>query len=260
MLEELSWHAHETGAPSAWRAVFRACEVGADLCRKLGYHDLAVNSLEASREAARHVQDPNLPLLIPIRRSLLLSAIGLPQPALALLGKAIRAIDHSRKDAREVFGTALLRSAVVAARAGDRTAWDYYGQAAEVRRAARDESGTHHGVTTGFTPGNVAIHGAAVAIELGDLDEATRRDRQITEQTLASLIPERRAHHEVDMARVHVETGAYDKAMKRILQAERAAPQMTRFHPSARTVVAHLVDVRRTLPEPLRGLKARMNV
>jgi len=35
---------------------------------------------------------------------------------------------------------------------------------------------------------------------------------------------------------------------------------MTRYHPTARLVVRHLVDVRRTLPEPLRGLHARMRV
>ncbi|WP_199485231.1 hypothetical protein [Actinomadura craniellae] len=47
-------------------------------------------------------------------------------------------------------------------------------------------------------------------------------------------------------------------ALKRLLSAERTAPQMTRYHPSARTMVAHLVDVRRTLPEPLRALHNRM--
>ncbi len=260
LLEELAWHAHESGGPRAWKPLFRACEAGADLCRKLGYHDLASGALEAARESARHVQDPHLPLLVPIRRSLLLSAIGRPGPALTLLGRAVRAIDHTRRDAREVFGTALLRSAVIAARAGDRTAWDHYGQALEVRESAGGEPGTRHGVTTGFTRGNVAIHGAAVAVELGDFDEATRRDRQIPARTLSSLPPERRAHHEVDMARVHAETGAYDKALTRLLHAERTAPQMTRFHPSARTVVTHLTDVRRTIPEPLRGLRTRMGV
>ncbi|MEO3786218.1 helix-turn-helix domain-containing protein [Actinocorallia sp. B10E7] len=260
LLEELAWHAHDSGGSRAWESLFRACEAGADLCRKLGHHDLATSSLEAARRAARHVQDPNLPLLVPIRRSLLLSAVGQPRSALTLLGQAVRAVDHDRRDAHEVLGTALLRSAVIAARAGDRAAWDYYGQAVEVREASGDEPGTRHGVTTGFTPGNVAIHCAAVAVELGDLDEAARRDQQIPEQTLASLIPERRAHHEVDMARVHMETGDHDKAMRRILRAEQTAPQMTRFHPSARTVVTHLVDVRRTIPEPLRGLKTRMGV
>jgi len=258
LLEEFSWHAHASDDPRAWEALFRTCEASADLCRKLGYHDLAVSSLEAARQAARHVQDPNLPLLIPIRRSLLLSAVDRPAPALTLLGRAARAVDHTRPDAPELLGTALLRSAIIAARAGDRTAWDHYEQAVELRASAEGAPGTHHGVTTGFTPANVAIHGAAVAVELGDLDEATERDRRIPEETLSALPPERRAHHEIDMSRVHLETGDHDKALTRILQAERTAPQMTRFHPSARSVVTHLVDLRRTIPEPLRGLQNRM--
>ena len=48
--------------------------------------------------------------------------------------------------------------------------------------------------------------------------------------------------------------------MRRILRAEQTAPQMTRFHPSARTVVTHLTDVHRTIPEPLCGLRTRMGV
>jgi hypothetical protein len=63
---------------------------------------------------------------------------------------------------------------------------------------------------------------------------------------LKGLVPQRRAHHEIDMARMHVETGDYERATARVLGAERTAPQMTRFHPSARAVVGHLVDVRRT--------------
>jgi hypothetical protein len=105
----------------------------------------------------------------------------------------------------------------------------------------------------------VAIHGAAVAVELGELDEASRRDREMDARLLASSPPERRAHHFIDMSRVHVETGSYDKALDRLVEAERIAPQMTYFHPSARTVVAHLADVRRTLPEPLRRLQMHMS-
>src|SRR5690606_40434373 len=124
-------------------------------------------------------------------------------------------------------------------------------------RAGRARTDVHG---TKFGAANVAIHGAAVAVELGDLDEAARRDRQIGERTLAGLVPERRAHHEIDMSRALTELGDYDTALKRLLSAERIAPQMTRHHPTARLVVRHLVDVRRILPEPLRGLHSRMRV
>src|SRR5262249_33528699 len=157
--------------------------------------------------------------------------------------------EHDRDDAAEVAGYLNLRSAIVAARSIDtHQAWAYYGRAAELLKAGRAATDVH-GVQ--FNAANIAIHGAAVAVELGELDEAARRDREIGDRTLAGVVPERRAHHQIDMARVLVETGDYERALERIVSAEQAAPQMTYFHPSARSVVAHLVDVRRTLPEPL---------
>lgn len=261
LLEELTWHAYETEELRAWRLLFRAHEAAADLCRKLGYHDLASNWLERAKESAQRSQDPHLPVLVVLRRSLLLAAVAQWRPALTLLSRALRVVDHGRDDADEVAGTAHLRAAIVAARSGDSTtAWDHYGQAVETRDRAGSKRGDRHGVTTNFTSGNVSIHGAAVAVDLGDLDEAARRDRGIGERLLSGLVPERRAHHEIDMARVHVETGDRGRALERLLGAERIAPQMTRYHPSARAVVGHLVDVRREIPEPLRGIQSRMHI
>ncbi|MFI6522393.1 helix-turn-helix domain-containing protein [Spirillospora sp. NPDC050679] len=259
VLEELTWHAHGSGAPQVWADLFRAHETAADLCRKLGYHDLANGCLNAARESAARSEDPHLPLLVALRRSLLLAALAQWRPALALLDRAAGAVDDTRPDAAEIRGTAHLRAAVVAARAGDgATAWEHHGAAAELRRAS-DEPGDVHGVTTGFVPANVAVHGAAVAVELGDMDEALRRDAGLGARSLAGLVPERRAHHEIDMARAHVETGDHDRALARLVSAQDTAPQMTCYHPSARALVTHLVDVRRTLPEPLRRLHVLMS-
>ncbi|REE97143.1 helix-turn-helix domain-containing protein [Thermomonospora umbrina] len=261
LLEELAWYAHDGDDPRVWALLFTAHEAAADLSRKLGYHDLADGCLERAERAARRAQDPHLSLLVALRRSLLLLAVAQWRPALALLHKVTRDVDPEREDAAEILGTAHLRAAIVAARSGDDTsAWDHYGEAVQTQDEGGWAPGDRHGVTTGFVPGNVAIHGAAVAVELGDLEEAARRDRQVTERTLATLVPERRAHHAIDMARVHTETGDHDRALERLLSAERTAPQMTHFHPSARTVTAHLVDVRRTLPEPLRKLHTRMGL
>ncbi|NDU79710.1 XRE family transcriptional regulator, partial [Actinomadura sp. DSM 109109] len=134
-----------------------------------------------------------------------------------LLDRAAASVRPDRPDADEVAGAIELRSAIVAARAargGDGgQAWEYFGRAAE--RVRRGGFGVPvHGLE--FTAANVAIHGAAVAVELGDMDEAARRDQRIGEKTLAGLPPERRAHHEIDMSRVMTEVGDLDKAQKRI--------------------------------------------
>ncbi|MCD0453319.1 helix-turn-helix transcriptional regulator [Actinocorallia sp. API 0066] len=258
LVEELTFHAYDSDLPRAWAALYRAHHLATGLTRRLGYVGDSLAWMERFEDSARRSGNPHLPLMIPAPRALILMSMNEYAPALTLLDWARRSVNDELSDAGEVFGYLSLRAAVVAARAGKASlAWDYFGLASEVIESGRLAKPVH---SVQFMAENVTIHGAAVALELGDLDEAARRDRQIGPDILGGLIPERRAHHQIDMARVHVETGDDDRAMSRVLSAERIAPQMTRFHPSARTVAAHLGDVRRTLPEPLRGLQRRMGL
>jgi transcriptional regulator with XRE-family HTH domain len=262
LLEELAYWAYETDDPRAWALLGRALNTSVSLTRRLGYSGDALALLGQAEDAARRSGDPNLPHLVTLARSLLLMSMNHYKPALTLLDRAAASVEPERPDADEIAGAIDLRAAIIAARAargldhGSGRAWEYFGQANERIRAGR--AGTPvHGLE--FTPANVAVHGAAVAAELGDLDDAARRDHEIGDRTLSALPPERRTHHEIDMARVLVEVGDYPKAEQRIASADRIAPQMVTFHPTARSVVAHLVDVRRTLPEPLRRLHTRMS-
>ncbi|GLW64467.1 hypothetical protein Arub01_27110 [Actinomadura rubrobrunea] len=258
LIEELTWHAYEVGGPRAWTLLNRAHNIAASLTRRLGYNDLSGQIMERAAVSARQSEDPHLPLMITHRRALLMMGVAAYGPAVRLLDRSISRVDRARLDATEVLGSLHLRAAVVSAR-GRRPsdAWEHYEQAVEVSRAAGGPSLDAHG--TDFNPGNIAIHGAAIALELGDLDEAVRRDEQIPAPLLAGLAAERRAHHHIDMSRVHVELGNYDTALERLVAADRTAPQMTRYHPSARSVVTHLVDMRRTVHEALRRLHARMS-
>ncbi|WP_329522493.1 XRE family transcriptional regulator [Spirillospora sp. NBC_01491] len=257
VLEELTWWAYDSDSATAWRLLALAHRSAVGLTRRLGYSGDSLALLERAADAARRSGDPHLPHLMTLSRALLLMAMAQYAPAGTLLDRAAADVDGSRKDAHEVSGALALRSAIVASRAGDtERAWDRYGRATDQIRSG---TGTPvYGLE--FTPGNVSIHGAAVAAELGELDEAARRDHAITDRTLAALPPERRAHHEIDMSRVHLETGDYETALARLDSADRIAGQMVTFHPTARTTVAHLVDIRRTLPEPLRRLHSRMAV
>ncbi|WP_253879126.1 helix-turn-helix domain-containing protein [Actinomadura rupiterrae] len=258
VLEELAYWAHENGDPEVWGLLSKALRLGVSLARRLGYSGDALALLERASDTARRSGDPNVPALITLARALVLLGLNQHRPALILLDRAAANLDPGRPDAAEVAGALDLRSAIVAARAGEAgRGWDYFGQAVERVRAGRTGP-VVHGLE--FTPANVAIHGAAVASELGDTAEAARRDHEIGERTLTALPPERRAHHEIDMSRVHVEAGDHAKALERLASADRIAPQMVTFHPTARSVVAHLVDVRRALPEPLRRLQQRMPV
>lgn len=262
VIEEISYWAHDTDAPRAWALLSRALRDGVSLARRLGYGGDALALLERASSTAVRAQDPHLPALVTLAHSLILMGMGQHRPALLLLDRAAASVEPDRPDAGEVAGAVELRSAIIAARASrggsdDTSAWDYFGKASERARQGRFGAPVH-GLE--FTPANVAIHGAAVAVELSDMDEAARRDQRLGDQTLAALPPERRAHHEIDMSRVMTELGDLGRAEKRIALADTIAPQMVTFHPTARTVVSHLVDARRTLPEPLRRIHARMSV
>lgn len=262
VLAELMYWAYETDDPRAWALLSKAFGSAVSLTRRLGYSGDALALLDAGANAARRSQDPHLPLLVTLARSLLLMSLNEPKPALTLLDRAAGSVHDDRADAAEVRGAIGLRSAIVAARAAHShaehaaRAWDYWGETAELIRQGRVGKPVH-GLE--FTPGNVAIHGAAVAVELGDMDEAARRDRDIGERTLSALPPERRAHHEIDMSRALVAVGDHSKAEARLESADKIASEMVTFHPTARSVVTHLVNVRRTLPEPLRRLYHRMS-
>ncbi|NUS56560.1 MAG: helix-turn-helix transcriptional regulator [Streptomycetaceae bacterium] len=260
VIEELAYWAHDTDDPRAWALLGRALRDGVSLARRLGYSGDALALVDRATMAARRAEDPHLHPVITLAHALVLMGQNQHRPALLLLDRAAASVEPDRPDAGEVAGAVELRSAIIAARAArgssDATAWDYFGKAAD--RVREGVTGAPvHGLE--FTPANVAIHGAAVAVELGDLDEAARRDQRIGDQTLSALPPERRAHHEIDMSRVMTEVGDLARAEKRIALADSIAPQMVTFHPTARTVVSHLVDARRTLPEPLRRIHARMS-
>ncbi len=134
-------------------------------------------------------------------------------------------------------------------------AWENIGLAEEVAwRLGHDTR--DYGLL--FGPTNVAIHGVAVAVELGDADEAVRRSAELV---LPEDLPrERSSHHYIDLSRAWIWQRRFDKALECVALAERLAPQRTRYHPMARQTVTQLLDYQRRLPEPLRGLATRMGL
>lgn len=259
VIEELSHHAHTSDTPQAWELLTDAYAAAGELTRRLGYTDLADSMFKEAGRSAGLSEDPHLPLIITWRRSLVLiqhSALG---AGTKLLERAISRVDRDHPGADEVIGALHLRAAIISGRSGEASrAWGHYGEAQEVSDRVGGRKLDNY--STYFVGANVAIHGAAVATELGDYDEAVRRDEMIPGRDLQTLLAERQAHHSIDMSRVHLETGQKKKALEKLVRAERGAPQMTRFHPSARMVATHLANLYRDLPEPLRGLMSRMHL
>ncbi|MGS2644902.1 helix-turn-helix domain-containing protein [Streptosporangium sp. G12] len=255
-IEELTVHAVESDAPRAWRLLNHAYAIAVSLTRRLGYSDLAQVAIERAAIAAPRADDPHLRHLVSLSRALLLLTLGSGDIALTMVKRAAGEVDRSETAGLQVYGSLHLRAAVSAARMGHGAdAWEHHGLAAEAAarldaRPRRDPYGLQ------VNPVNAVIHGCAVATELGDHDTAIRLDSGFTPSS--RLYAERRAHHEIDMSRTHLLLKEHDKALRRVLNAERIAPQMARFHPTAREAVRQLGTYYRTVPEQLRGLESRM--
>ncbi|MFE5326116.1 hypothetical protein ACFRCG_06945 [Embleya sp. NPDC056575] len=118
----------------------------------------------------------------------------------------------------------------------------------EADAAARHVGDGRDDYWTAFGPTNVGVHRVSACVELGDGAAAIAAAEQITPASLATLRPERRANHLVDVARAHLQTGDGDRALTTILDVETLAPAEVRCRPPARVVVTDLLRRSRTGP------------
>lgn len=250
VLDELTAHAHGEGGAAVFRLLNRSYAIASSLARRMGYNDLGMLAIERAGGAAARADDPNLPALVALSRALMLLTQGSFRPGLALAESAL-----GTAEAPEVDGALHLRCAISAARAGDAAvAWNHWGTARDLAPAA-DPSDPY---AMAFNPPNVEVHGVAVAVELTDYDEAVRRGANLVLSPV--LLPERHAHHRIDLARAYAATGAWRRALDALLQAERIAPLMVRYHPSSRDTVASLLSSARVPPEALTAFARRMGL
>jgi len=134
--------------------------------------------------------------------------------------------DHPAAPA--VLGTINLRTAIMAARGGRASpAWDAISHAREVSARTGRET-QDYGLL--FGPANVAIHEVAVAVELGDADEAIRRGAELT--LPASVPRERSSHHYIDLSRAWLWQRDHTKALACVARASsspRSGRDITRW-------------------------------
>jgi transcriptional regulator with XRE-family HTH domain len=261
LIKELAVHIHELDGAERAQAFRLLAEVYTavdSMAYKLGYMDLFALAVERMAWAAAQSDVPLLRPVAAMRRSSVFLAAGEWDGGMTLLARAGREVDAGQgNDATlSVYGTMHLRSAILAARANrPGAAWDSIGHATEVSQRIGHDT-RDYGLL--FGPTNVAIHGVAVAVELGEADEAIRRGDDL--ELPGDLPRERSSHHFIDMSRAWLWQGRPDRALACVTRAERLAPQRTRYHPMARQTVSQLLDHQRRLPEPLRGIATRMGV
>ena len=143
-----------------------------------------------------------------------------------------------------VYGMLLLKGAMAAARIGDSaTVRDLVGGAEE---AAGALGGDHNHYWTCFGPTNVQLHRAAAAVELGEGRPPSRPTRASTPEGFAALLPERRAHHYLDIARgVRPDRRRRARPARCCWRATGWRPSEIRCRP-----IAHEVLVRRAAAHP----------
>ncbi|MFD3414991.1 helix-turn-helix domain-containing protein [Streptomyces cyaneofuscatus] len=250
-LTVLCWRSPTT---ELWRALASAYRTAHDITVKLGYYDLATVALDRLGWAAERAADPCLAAMRQYFRGLVYFRGGEYSIGLRLIrsGHSMLDADQSTRASLTVAGQLHLGGSVLAARAEQTSlAADHIAWAREHAARVGDASKVHW---LNFRPANVSLHEMSVAIETRQYDEALRQARAI--RLPASVATSRRAHYFIDRARVEMELGRGEPALKSLLAARRTAPEQTRYHPGARETICGLVDLSRRAPEPLRNMAA----
>ena len=119
-----------------------------------------------------------------------------------------------------VYGFLLLQGAMAASCIGDSATMQDLLDAAD--DAARSLGGDFNHYWTNFGPTNVQLHRAAASVELGEGGVAIAVHEMIDPEAFRNLMPERRAHHFIDMARGFAQVGDTAKAGEMLLEVRSA--------------------------------------
>jgi transcriptional regulator with XRE-family HTH domain len=238
-------------------------QIAASVMRKLGEHEVGWLAADRAVGVSHRAGDPLLAGVATTRVANAMLALGRSHPALDLNVQVAHRLAPSGAEATperlSVYGHLLLQGAMAAARAGDlATSRDLLRAADEAaERLGRDAN--HY--WTVFGPTNVALHRAAAAVDLGEHGTAVRVHEELDPDGFNALLPERRAHHLVDVSRAYVQTGDLDKAAELLVEADRLAPSEIRCRPHSHEVLTGVLRRTRGTPAaPLAELADHLGV
>ncbi|MDG4827275.1 helix-turn-helix domain-containing protein [Asanoa sp. WMMD1127] len=240
-------------ATAAAHLLGQVYQIASSSLRKLGEHELAWLAADRSIAVSQRAGDPLLAGTATYRVGSALLALGRARPALEVnVNIANRLAPGGGNDSdpqrMSVYGMLLLQGAMASARIGDgATVRDLLNGAEE---AAEAVGGDHNHYWTCFGPTNVKVHRAAAAVELGEGRAAVEVHEGIDQEGFASLLPERRAHHLLDIARGFAQMGDVEKASEMLLEGDRLAPSEIRCRPIAHEVMSDVLRRTRGTPPP----------
>ncbi len=225
-------------------------QIASSALRKLGELELAWLAADRSIAVAQRAGDQLLAGTASYRVGSALLALGRARPALEvnvnIANRLAPGSGSSSPERLSVYGMLLLQGAMAAARIGDSaTVRDLINGADD---AARALGGNHNYYWTSFGPTNVDVHRAAAAVELGEGRLAVETHEHIDPDGFTAMLPERRAHHYVDLARGLAQVGDTERASAMLLEGDRLAPSEIRCRPVAHEVLSDVL--RRTKGAP----------
>lgn len=254
-IAELTHTAWATPSSDLWQALASTYRTAHDITVKLGYYDLSAVALDRMAWAAERASDPCLAAVRQYMRALVYFREGeytIGQRLIAS-GHATVAQAQQTREACAVAGQLHLGASVIAARARQTgTVISHISEAREIAKRIGDASDVHW---LSFGPTNVRLlHRMSAAVEMRHYDAALKQARKM--RVPVSLATSRRAHFLIDRARTEMETGHVEAALEHLVEARRAAPEQTRYHPGARETIRGLVHVARRTPDTLNHLAA----
>ncbi|GAA1793379.1 helix-turn-helix domain-containing protein [Planosporangium flavigriseum] len=239
-------------------------QLASSTLRKLGEHELSWLAADRAIASAQRSGDALLAGVATYRVALSLLALGRARPALEVnVNVANRLAPGSTEpttpERLSVYGMLLLQGAIAAARIGDTASVRDLLVGAE--EAARALGGDFNHYWTSFGPTNVELHRAAAAVELGEGKLAVETHRKLDPYGFGALLPERRAHHFLDIARGYTQLGDFEGASEMLLEGDRLAPSEIRCRPIAREVLTDVLRRIRGAPsQPIAELAENMGV
>lgn len=240
-------------------------QIASSVLRKLGEHELAWLAADRSIAVAQRAGDNLLAGTASYRVGSALLALGRARAALEVNVNIANRLapectgGSGTPERLSVYGMLLLQGAMAAARIGDSaTVRDLVRGASD---AASYVGGDHNYYWTCFGPTNVELHRAAAAVELGEGRLAVETHTRLNMAGFVTLLPERRAHHFLDLARGYAQLGEVERASEMLLEGDRLAPSEIRCRPIAHEVLADVLRRTRGSPsQPIAELAEHMGV
>jgi transcriptional regulator with XRE-family HTH domain len=252
-------------AQDAAHLLAQVYQITSSSLRKLGEHELSWLAADRSVSVAQRSGDPLLAGTATYRVALALLALGRSRPALEInVNVANRLVpgtdgNPTTPDRLSVYGMLLLQGAMAAARLGDAATVRDLLSGAEDAATALGGDCNHY--WTSFGPTNVRLHRAAAMVELGEGRAAVETHETMDLAGFHALLPERRAHHYLDIARGYAQVGNVDRASEMLLEGDRLAPAEIRCRPMAREILSDVLRRTRGMPlAPVAELAELMGV